>query len=129
MRLRALALLAVICLSTIFVVEALANEGRLLGQTRLSRRENDLDILPLNPCQNLRGIKLKAYRGSAEIEFLAVQYGNNTRDRLPVRHRLAQGAETAWIDLRGGVRCVKAIAVMGDTERSLDQTVIQFWGR
>ena len=129
MRLRVLALVAATCVSMLVVANAFAQEGRLLGATRLSHREKDLDILRLAPCQSLRAIKLKARRGSAEIESLWVEYGNNTRDRLPVRHRIAEGAETAWIDLSGGVRCVKAIAVVGDTEGSYDQTRLEFWGR
>jgi hypothetical protein len=129
MHTRVLALVVTLCLAAVFAADAVAQEGRLLGATRLSRHENDLDILHLNPCQSLRAIKLKARRGSAEIEALWVQYGNNVRDRLPVRSRIAQGGETAWIDLRGNVRCVRAIAVVGDTELSLDQTRLEFWGR
>jgi hypothetical protein len=126
---RVLAILAVLCLCWVVITPAVAQDGRLLGATRLSHRERDLDILRLVPCQNLRAIKLKARRGNAEIEALWVEYGNNARDRLPVRHRIAEGAETAWLDLRGAVRCVKAIAVVGDTELSFDQTRIEFWGR
>jgi hypothetical protein len=129
MNVRILVWVVALSLFASLATEALAQEGRLLGATRLSRREHDLDVLRFSSCQNVRAIKLKARRGRAEIESLTVEYGNNARDRLSVRHRIPEGGETAWIDLRGGVRCVRAIAVVGDTELSLDQTRIEFWGR
>jgi hypothetical protein len=58
-----------------------------------------------------------------------VKYGNGAVDRLPVRQRIAQGSETRWIDLRGGRRCVRGVKIVGDTELSLDQTLIQVWGK
>lgn len=85
--------------------QAIAEDGRLLDVTRLSHRERDLDVLRFGSCQNVRSIKLKARRGTAEIESLMADYGNGARDRLPVRQRIAEGSETAWSDLRGGVRC------------------------
>ncbi|MGQ0569915.1 MAG: DUF2541 family protein, partial [Armatimonadota bacterium] len=103
--------------------------ARLLGQTRLAFHENDLDHLRLDPCANLVAIKLRAVRGAAEINLLTVKYRNGEVDRLPARHRIPEGGETRWIDLRGGRRCVASITVMGDTERSADRTISQFWGR
>jgi hypothetical protein len=108
---------------------ALAQAARLLGETRLSFHENDLDILAFGACQSVTAIKLRARRGAAEINLLVVKYGNGAVDRLPVRHRIPEGGETRWIDLRGTRRCVTSIAVVGDTERSADRTIIQFWGR
>jgi hypothetical protein len=124
-----LAALILLCLLTIFISSVAAEEGRLLGQTRLTRRENDVDFINFAGCENVVAIKLHALRGSAEIELLAVKYGNGAVDRLPVRQRIAQGSETRWIDLRGGRRCVRGVKIVGDTELSLDQTLIQVWGK
>jgi len=48
---------------------------------------------------------------------------------LTVRERIAQGGESRWIDLRGGERCIKAIGLIGDTERSRDQARVDVYGR
>jgi len=99
------------------------------GLERVRFVEGDLDFLTLSPCANLVAVKLRAIRGAAEINLLIVTYGNNEVDRLRGRHRIPQGGETRWLDLRGGRRCVKSIAVVGDTEKSADRTILQFWGR
>lgn len=126
---RALAAAAGIVLLVAAVAVPAAAGARLLGETRLAFHEGDLDILRVAPCAPLVALKLKALRGAAEINLLVVTYANGGVDRLPVRHHLPQGGETRWIDLRGGRRCVAGIAVVGDTERSADRTIIQFWGR
>jgi hypothetical protein len=128
LRAPAIVMLAVLGVVTVLSLPTAA-APQLLGETRLSFRENDLDVLRLAGCASLVAVKLKALRGAAEINLLVVRYGNGTVDRLPVRHRIPEGGETAWIDLRGGRRCVTGIAVTGDTEKSADRTIIQFWGR
>jgi len=129
LRTSGLAALALLCLLTVLISDVIAEEGRLLGQTRLARREHDVDYVNFAGCENVVAIKLHALRGSAEIETLAVKYGNGTIDRLAVRQRLAQGSQTRWIDLRGARRCVRGVKIVGDTELSLDQTLIQVWGK
>jgi Protein of unknown function (DUF2541) len=126
-----LTLLSVLTFFAAIAPNALAQRTQLLGQTKLSLRENDLDVLNLPKCQQppLAAIKLRAFRGAAEVKALVVRYGDNTSDRLPIRSKLRQGGETNWIDLRGSRRCVKGIAIVGSTERSLNQTIIQFYGR
>ena len=124
-----LAGLVLLCVLTVLISDVVAEEGRLLGQTRLTRREHDVDFINFAACENVAAIKLHALRGSAEIELLAVKYGNGAVDRLTVRQRIAQGSETRWIDLRGARRCVRGVKIVGDTELSLDQTLIQVWGK
>jgi hypothetical protein len=106
-----------------------AKDARLLGSTRLSRAENDTDVVSVACRPKISAIKLHAARGQVEIERLWVRYGNGERDTLEVRDRLAQGTNTRWIDLRGGRRCVVAVGVVGDTELSFDQARVDIWGR
>jgi hypothetical protein len=114
-----------------FPSTGLAQKIQYLGSTRLSHRENDLDILRFPTCQKppLQSIKLKVVKGSAELNVLWVRYDNNAIDRLSVREKILQGGETRWIDLRGNRRCVKAIGVIGTTKLSLNQTQINFLGK
>lgn len=102
---------------------------RLLGATRLTHHENDVDVISVACKPRVHAIMVRAARGSAEIEHLWVRYGNGDRDTLPVRSRIAEGGQTRWIDLAGGKRCVVAIGVVGDTELSLDQTRLEVFGR
>jgi Protein of unknown function (DUF2541) len=126
-----LLLLSVLSLTGAIAPTAFAQKTQLLGQTRLSLRDNDLDVLKLSRCQQppVKSIKLKAFKGSAEITFLVVQYGNNISDRLPVRSKIRERGETNWIDLKGNRRCIKGIAILGSTERSIDRAIIQFYAR
>jgi Protein of unknown function (DUF2541) len=108
-----------------------AQRNQYLGQARLSPRENNLEFLRFSTCQTppLQAIKLVAKKGVAEIDRLVVQYGNNQTERLQVRNKLNVGQETRWIDLKGGKRCVKAIALIGSSERINRNSVIDFYGR
>jgi Protein of unknown function (DUF2541) len=126
-----LTLLSMLTFFATIAPTASAQKTQLLGQTRLSLREKDLDVLNFARCQQppIAAIKLRAFRGAAEVNTLVVRYGNNVSDRLPVRSTLRQGGETNWIDLKGDRRCIKGIAILGSTERSRDQTIIQFYGR
>jgi Protein of unknown function (DUF2541) len=110
---------------------AFAQRIQLLGQARLSLKENDLDVLKFSRCQvpPVKDIKLRALRGSAEIQLLVVQYGNNQLDRLPVRSRIRERGETIWIALKGNRRCIKGIAIVGSTVGSRDRAIIQFYAR
>jgi hypothetical protein len=109
---------------------AAADPARLLGSTRLAKAENDVDVLAFKKCRRgIDSLQLRVYRGQVEIERLWVRYGNGEREELVVRDRIAQGGQTRWIDLRGGERCVQAIGVIGDTERSSDQARVEIWGR
>jgi hypothetical protein len=106
-----------------------ADDARHLGSTRLSHAENDADVIRTDCTPPVRSIKIRAARGAIEIQSLWVRYGNGERDRLEVRQRLAEGAESRWIDLRGGERCVKEIGIIGDTEGSADRARVDVFGR
>jgi Protein of unknown function (DUF2541) len=111
--------------------QAIAQPNQFLGRARLSPRENSLDYLRFSTCQTppLQAIKLVAKKGIAEIDRVMVQFGNNQTERLQVRNRLDVGQETRWIDLKGGKRCLKAIAIVGSSEKINRNAVIEFYGR
>lgn len=129
MRVRAMIVALTTALSLTLSMPAAADSGRLLGSTRLTHAEHDIDVLKI-PCRpKVHEIRLRALRGQVEIEQLWVRYGNGRTDRLSVATRLPEGAQTRWIDLRGGRRCVVEIGVIGDTERSVDQARLEIYGR
>jgi hypothetical protein len=126
-----LTLFSALALTMAIAPNIFAQTTQLLGQTRLSFRKNDLRILNLPRCQQppIGAIRLRAIRGSAELNTLVVRYGNNVTERLPVRSRLNEGRETNWINLRGTRRCLTGIAIVGNTTNSNVQTIIRFFGR
>ena len=106
------------------------DEPHKLGDTRLSRAENDTDVLRFAKCRRgINAVQLRIERGQVEVEKLWVTYARGGVDRLDVRDRIGQGKNSRWIDLRGGERCVKSVGIIGDTELSLDQARVEIWGR
>jgi hypothetical protein len=129
MRLRRYALLS--ALAFVLAAPALAEEKHL-GSTRLSRQENDVDIIRMPACREkgrVSEVKLKVHKGSVEIEKLWVKFKNGEVDHLEVRQRIPEGGESRWIDLKGGKRCIASIGIIGDTERSRDEARVDFYGR
>lgn len=111
-------LLTVLVLAACAAAPAMAdNRVRTLGVTQLGHREGDLQMLDVQCRPRVASIKLRASRGSAELERVFVTYGNGERESLPVRRYLDRGQETRWLDLTGRRRCVTAIGIIGDSER------------
>jgi hypothetical protein len=123
--------LSAIAVALTFPLASLAEDARLLGQTRLSYGDKDLDVMVVSgKCPTLSAVKIRAAQGSADIAELAVRYGNDAWERLSLRENFRQGSESRWIDLRGGQRCVTGIAVIGDTNnRSSNRTLVQIFGK
>ena len=95
-------LLTVLVLAACAAAPAMAdNRVRTLGVTQLGHREGDLQMLDVQCRPRVASIKLRASRGSAELERVFVTYGNGERESLPVRRYLDRGQETRWLDLTG----------------------------
>ncbi|MBK6726209.1 MAG: DUF2541 family protein [Xanthomonadales bacterium] len=109
---------------------AVADAERLLGSTRLTKIENDTDVIRFKKCRRgINAVQLRVERGQVEIEKLWVRYAKGGVEYLNVRDRIGQGGHSRWIDLNGGERCLKAVGVIGDTELSRDQARVEVWGR
>ena len=104
-----------------------------LGETRLGRFE-DVDMIYAGQCPSpmnrpIERLKIQVLGRAADVDFVAVQYGNGVWDRLPVRERFAPGSESRWIDLTGGARCVERIKIVGDTDAvRAGQALVRVWG-
>jgi hypothetical protein len=110
--------------------QAYTQKPVLLGSTRLSLHENDVDVMRFRNCRNnVHAIQIHSKRGQIELERFWVRYANGERETLNVRDRIAQGSSSRWIDLSGGNRCVVEIGIIGNTERSRDQARVDIWGR
>lgn len=124
------AVVTTLLLGMVVMPDAQADAARLLGSTRLTKVENDKDVLVFKTCRRgINAVQLRANRGQVEIERLWVRFANGARDELQVRDRIAEGGHSRWLDVNGAERCIKAIGVVGDTELSCDQARIDIWGR
>jgi hypothetical protein len=129
-KLSTLLAVAVFAASALVPSTSQADGERLLGSTRLSKVENDRDVIRFQKCRRgIDAVQLRIERGQVEVEQLWVRYAKGGVDYLPVKDRIGEGRHSRWIDLRGGERCIKAIGIVGDTELSLDQARVEVWGR
>jgi hypothetical protein len=118
------------CCSLATSLPVSADAARRLGHTRLTRVENDVDVLRFAPCRRgIGAVQLRVARGQVEVERLWVDFARGGREVLEVRDRIGEGRASRWIDLRGGERCIAAVGIVGDTERSRDQARVEVWGR
>jgi hypothetical protein len=107
-----------------------ASKAKMLGSTRLSLQENNVDVLHFQRCRSdIHTVQIRSKRGQIEVERLWLRYANGERESLTIRDRIRQGGTTRWIDLNGGNRCIVEIGIIGDTERSRDQARVEIWGR
>lgn len=119
----------------IFASASQADAARVvkLGQTQLSYG-TDYDFVNVNgTCHGPRNkrverILLQIRKNDADIDYIAVQYGNGVVDRLSVREYFRQGSSSRWIDLRGGERCVKGIAIIGETLGFGPKALVEIFG-
>ena len=120
--------LSVVASLVAFVAAALIEDGHLVAaaqEERFTRKKHDAGF-PQNAvqyCLDEAGTTL------ADIDYVAVQYGNGVWDQLPVRERFAPGSESRWIDLRGEARCVEKISIIGDSDGAPGQARVRVWGR
>lgn len=103
-----------------------------LGQTRLDHRM-DADFIRIANCngrawKRFDRLQLVVRQNAADIDFLAVRYGNGAVDRLEIREHFRQGSASRWIDLRGGERCIEAVAIVGDSRGPGPKAVVQLFG-
>jgi len=125
---------ALFALAATFAAAAPAFAGvDYLGETTLTRFQ-DRDFIHAGQCPSpmnrpVEAVKIQVLHRVADIDYVAVQYGNGAWDQLPVRERFAPGTDSRWIDLRGGARCVERIAIVGDTDGAPGLARVRVWGR
>jgi hypothetical protein len=106
------------------------DQTRFLGATRLTKIENDVDVVKFQACQaNVNAVQLRVRGGNAEIETVWLRFANGERETLSVRSRIARDQRSRWIDVNGGERCVSAFGVVGDTEASRKQAKVELFAR
>ena len=76
--------------------DAAADAERLLGSTRLTKVENDTDVIRFAKCRRgINAVQLRVERGQVEIEKLWVRYAKGGVEYLDVRDRIGKAARRA----------------------------------
>lgn len=60
--------------------------------------------------------KIKVKGGNVNMHKMVVEYGNGTKDNIPVKHTFRKGDDSRIIDLEGGKRVIKGITFWYDTK-------------
>lgn len=107
--------------------------GAILGETRLRPASTDVDVIRVSDCRGDRANRFKAVQievreNFAEVDHLALRFGNGTFQDIPVRTYFNPGAWSRVIDLAGDGRCVSAIQVIGRTTAPGPQAVVTLRG-
>ncbi len=120
-------LIVTIC---VMLISAPLFASQLLGSTKLTRQENDVDVLRFSSCRGkIAQVKLQVRAANAEIEAIVVHFANGELTRLDLRQRFKKGAASRWVDLPGKDRCISMIKIVGDSEASLKQARVEIFGR
>ena len=125
----------------------------LIGTVELNRngryRTNDVDVITLPECDESANRPVNAIRfaapmtkrgggdnGAASIESFALIFNNGTTQETQVREVLRNAHDndgTRWFELKGGMRCIRAVAVVGaqrkDDSRRAQGAEIRVMGR
>ena len=104
----------------------------LLGQTALGfERDSDVVNAPGSCGRDapyFYALRVEVSQNAAEIDYLAVTFGNGEAQRLSIRAHFAPGAGSRVVDLEGSARCIERFQVIGRTERTGFQAVVKVFG-
>jgi hypothetical protein len=122
-----------VAVATLVVAQsAMADAVVLLGRTKLSNH-TDTDFVPVYSCSQDRigvsAIQLRVRRDGANIDQVHVQFGNGQVQQLHVRQYFTRDSVSRWIPLAGGVRCIRGLRIVGDSDGPrLAKSIVEVWG-
>jgi hypothetical protein len=71
----------------------------------------DHDKIACHGKDTFRALQLRVKGSAVHFDHVVVEYGNHTRDTLPVRRNIAAGASSGPIDLRGANRDIAFVEI------------------
>jgi len=113
----ALALAIILVIGSAFApAEAPIAKWLKLGATKVSYKL-DRDVLHVGARQGgFSKLKLVVTKGNLNMHKMVVEYGNGTKDIIPLKHNFKKGSDTRVIDLEGGKRKIKDVTFWYDTK-------------
>ena len=75
-------------------------------------------------------LRVKVKGGAVNMHKMVVEYGNGSKDEIPLKHNFHPGDDTRVIDLRAGKRVIRKITFWYDTQsRSNYKARVLVFGR
>lgn len=75
-------------------------------------------------------LKIAVTGGSVNMHKMIVEYGNGTRDNIPLRYNFNKRSDSRIVDLEGGKRVIKKIIFVYDTKnRSRQKATVHVFGK
>ena len=102
--------------SSFTAADAPALRWQKLGKKKVTYKL-DRDVLHVGAKDGVfRKLKIKVTGGSLNMHKMVVEYGNGTKDNIPLKYNFGKGSQSRIIDLEGGNRVIKDITFWYDTK-------------
>lgn len=124
------ALIATFFLGSAFTTDTAIRTWKKLGSKKVSYKlDKDVIRVGLND-GTFTKLKIQVTGGSLNMHKMLVEYGNGTKDNIPLKFNFAKGNDSRVIDLEGGKRVIKDITFWYDTKNvSRNRAKIHVFGR
>ncbi len=101
---------------------------RLLKQVQISDFGTSKWVRFPRTC-GLSRVMVQVVRDQVHINYLAVEFGNNQVQNIPLAERFANGRASQWKDLDGGNRCLKGMLISAFGDGDYRNAVVRLYGR
>ncbi len=92
-----------------------------LGAKKVSYKL-DRDIIYVGAKEGgFKKLKLVVDNGNINLHKMVVEYGNGSKDNIPLNYNFSKGSQTRVIDLEGSTRVIKDITLWYDTKNNSRQ--------
>jgi len=129
-RISLLTLLGVLFLGSSFtMIEAPIKKWVRMGSKKVSFKL-DKDVIYVGGQEGcFDKLKVVVTGGSVNMHKMIVEYGNGSKDNIPMKHNFRKGSDSRLIDLEGGKRYIKDITFWYDTKnRSKNRATVHVFG-
>lgn len=111
-------LMTIIIGSSFTTVDQRIGDWRKLGSKKVSYKL-DRDVLKVGLQKGtFTKLKVVVTHGNLNMHKMIVEYGNGTKDVIPLKHNFKKGSDTRVIDLEGGNRKIKDITFWYDSKNN-----------
>lgn len=104
--------------SSFTTLDSQIGKWKKLGTKKVSYKL-DKDVLYVGTTEGgFKKLKLLVSGGNLNMYKMVVEYGNGSKDNIPLKHNFTKQSDTRVIDLEGGKRIIKKITFWYDTKNN-----------
>lgn len=103
---------------------------RKLGSKKVNY-QLDRDVIMVGANDGVfKKLKVVVTGGALNMRSMVVEYGNGTKDNIPLKHNFAKRSDSRVIDLQGNNRVIRKITFVYDTKNiSRRRATVSVFGR